>query len=58
MDKGQSVVTARQRRGAVSLLLAMVLGAVVYAAMQFVLDRGRSTELASAILNRRVKQAA
>ena len=25
MDKGQSVVTARQRRGAVSLLLAMVL---------------------------------
>lgn len=44
--------------GVIGLLLAIALGAIVYAAMQFVLDRGRSRELANAMINRRAKHAA
>jgi len=43
--------------GLPGLLLAILLGAVVYMAMQFLLDRGRSMDLAHAAINRRAKTA-
>lgn len=43
--------------GLPGLLMAILLGTVVYMAMQFLLDRGRSMDLAHAAINRRAKTA-